>query len=105
MIKDANPILTVQKTGGFAGLSFKFEQRMTELQDDQKARLDALITACGLRETAHVESKSKNARDVFGYSFVLCDGGITYSASFDDTTLTPAYRELFRYMQDLDCIQ
>ena len=100
-MNDFSPVLSVQKTGGFAGVSFNFEQRTGELKDDQKARLNSLIAACGLREGVQVDKKSKNARDVFGYSFILRESDATYSASFDDTTLTPAYRELFRYVQDL----
>jgi len=91
----------VQKIGGFAGLSFNFEQQIAELTEDQQARLDWLIAACGLRESAKISNKSKNARDVFAYSFILREGDVTYSASFDDTTLTPAYRELFQYVQGL----
>jgi ribosomal 50S subunit-associated protein YjgA (DUF615 family) len=99
-MNDVSPVLSVKKTGGFAGVSFNFEQRIAELKDNDRTQLNLLITACGLR-TAAVNKKSKNARDVFNYSFMLQEGNATYNASFDDTTLTPAYRKLFQYVQEL----
>ncbi len=93
--------ISVQKTGGFAGLSFKFEQQIAVLNAEERNKLEALIYNSGLRDQAVVNNKSKNARDVFTYSFVLREDDTTYSASFDDTTLTPAYRELFQYVQNL----
>jgi hypothetical protein len=102
MVTEASPVISVQKTGGFVGASFNLEQKLDELKDEQKTRLGLLITVSGLRDRATVNAKSKNARDVFSYSFILREGDTTYSASFDDTTLTPAYRELFQYIQELD---
>jgi hypothetical protein len=98
---DIKQTISVQKTGGFAGLSFKFEQQIATLNAEQRNKLESLICRSGLRERAIVSDKSKNARDVFTYLFVLREDDTTYSASFDDTTLTPAYRELFQYIQVL----